>query len=563
MRWILPEPLEPGELRSFSDSLRVPPAIAELLWRRGFRTPEAARRHMEPRLASLEDPFELPDMEQAVDRLLKAVDAAESIVLYGDYDVDGVTSLALLQRVLLQFGARVRCFLPVRETEGYGLSAAGLERCRRECAPALLVAVDCGTSSVAEIARLRAEGVDVIVLDHHECPELLPECVALVNPKRGSRFDYLCSVGVVFKLAHALLKKRRVSSVDLREYLDLVALGTVADLVPLQDENRILVRRGLAQISKSRWPGIHALMRVAAVKPPLAAADVGFKLGPRMNAAGRLGTARDALDLLLCDEATLAGELAGRLDAQNRERRGVEETVLQEAEAQVAEMYPQGVEAAIVVGAPGWHPGVLGIVASRLMRKFHRPSIVLGFDENGVGKGSGRSIPGLPLVDALRECSRFLDKFGGHDMAAGVSLPGENFAAFRTAFQACASARLTAEQLVPCLELDAELFLEELNEKMLEQYEALAPFGMGYPQPLFLVRGVTPGGSPRMLKEKHMQLSLRQGRSFSRAMWFNAPSPNLPPAPWDLAVELSRNEYQGVVSAQIVVRALRPAQQGL
>ena len=203
MRWILPEPIEAGEVRSLADSLRVPVAIAELLWRRGYRTPESAKRHLEPRLASLEDPFELPDMEHAVERLLRAVDAGESIVLYGDYDVDGVTSLALLQRILLQFGARARCFLPVRDTEGYGLSAAGLDRCKRECSPTLLVAIDCGTSSVTEIAQLGREGIDVIVLDHHECQEVLPSCVALVNPKRGSRFEYLCSVGVVFKLAHA------------------------------------------------------------------------------------------------------------------------------------------------------------------------------------------------------------------------------------------------------------------------------------------------------------------------------------------------------------------------
>jgi single-stranded-DNA-specific exonuclease len=560
MRWILPEPIEPGEVRSLADSLRVPLAIAELLWRRGFRSPESAKRHLEPRLASLEDPFELPDMEQAVDRLLRAVDAGETIVLYGDYDVDGVTSLALLQRILLEFGARVRCFLPLRDAEGYGLSAAGMERCKREHAPTLLVAIDCGTSSVSEIAQLAAQGVDVIVLDHHECPEVLPSCVALVNPKRGSRFEYLCSVGVVFKLAHALLKKRRIPSVDLREYLDLVALGTVADLVPLQDENRILVRRGLAQMEQSRWAGIQALMRVSAVKPPLGAGDVGFKLGPRMNAAGRLGKASDALDLLLSEDSAAAQALAGRLDERNRERRGVEESVLQEAEAQVVATYPSGVGAAIVVGSAGWHSGVLGIVASRLMRKFYRPAIVVGFDEQGMGKGSGRSIEGLPLVDALRACGALLEKFGGHDMAAGVSLRMENFPAFQKAFESCAASHLNADQLEPILPIDAELFLEEVSEGMLAQYEALAPFGMGNPQPLFLLRGVTPASAPRVLKEKHMQLSLRQGRAFSRAMWFNAPSISLPEAPWDLAVELSRNEYQGVVSAQILVKALRRAQ---
>jgi single-stranded-DNA-specific exonuclease len=301
-------------------------------------------------------------------------------------------------------------------------------------------------------------------------------------------------------------------------------------------------------------------MRVAAVKPPLAASDVGFKLGPRMNAAGRLGTARDALELLLCEDRESAELLAGRLDSQNRERRGVEEAVLQEAEAQVEASYPKGVEAAIVVGATGWHPGVLGIVASRLMRKHYRPSIVVGFDEQGMGKGSGRSIEGLPLVQALGACAPLLEKYGGHDMAAGVSLRKENFPEFQRAFAACAASYLDSQKLTPSLEIDAELFLGEVSEGMLAQYEALAPFGMGNPQPLFLLRGVMPAGTPRLLKEKHMQLALRQGSASSRAMWFNVPSTNLPEAPWDLAVELTRNEFQGVVSPQVVVRALRTAQ---
>lgn len=560
MRWILPERSDPVATRFLAEALQIPSAIAELLWRRGYRTPEIAKPHLEPRLASLADPFLLPDMQAAVDRILEAVDKRERIVLFGDYDVDGVTSLALLSRVLRAFNADVECFLPVREGEGYGLSLQGVTRCRREYNPQLLIAVDCGTSAVSEIAELRAQGVDVVVLDHHECPAVLPECTALVNPKRGNHFQYLCSVGVVFKLSHALLKFRKQEGIDLREFLDLVALGTLADLVPLQDENRTLVRKGLVQMADSKWIGVSALMRVAGVRPPLDSGDVGFKLGPRMNAAGRLGTARDALDLLLSENAREATQLAERLDAQNRDRRGVEDQVLQEAESQVAQFFKPDEHAAIVVGATGWHSGVLGIVASRLMRKHYRPTIVVGFDETGMGKGSGRSIKGLPLVEALHGCRDLLHKYGGHEMAAGVTLRQENFDAFRSSFCEYAARHLSATHLQPTVEIDAELLLEEVNTRMLTQYESLAPFGMGNPQPLFILRGVTLAESPRVLKEKHLQLSLRQGSASSRAMWFNAASQKLPPAPWDLAVELSRNEYQGVVSAQILVRAVRTAE---
>jgi single-stranded-DNA-specific exonuclease len=560
MRWIFPDKAANSPCEELAEALQLPLSIAELLWRRGFETDAAARLHLQPRLGLLSDPFLLPEMRAAVDRIFQAIDRAERIVLFGDYDVDGVSSLALLKRVLDAYGANVRCFLPTRSGEGYGLSREGLERCRNLWNPTLLVAVDCGTSSVKEIAGLRKEGVEVVVLDHHECPAELPECVALVNPKRGGDFQYLCSVGIVFKLAHALMKARRLEGVELKDFLDLVALGTLADLVPLREENRILVRKGLEQLGRTRWVGLRALMEVSGVRAPLEAADVGFKLGPRMNAAGRLGTAEDALDLLLTEDPGRAREIAQRLDEQNRERRGLEEQVFRDAEAQMNAHQSEEMGPVIVVGSEGWHPGVVGIVASRLMRRYYRPTFVVGFDETGMGKGSGRSIRGLPLVEALRHCGAFLEKFGGHEMAAGVSVRREQFEGFRKAFGAYARERLSGELLEPCLEIDAEVLLDEVDAGMLEQYEALAPFGMGNPQPLFALRGVTAGSPPRVLKEKHLQLALRQGRALSRAIWFNAPLDNLPPSPWDVAFELSRNEYQGQVSAQILVKAIRSAE---
>jgi single-stranded-DNA-specific exonuclease len=475
--------------------------------------------------------------------------------------VDGVTSLALFARVLRAFGAEPECFLPLRMDEGYGLSPDGVTRCVNTLRPELLIAVDCGTSSTAEIAHLRSQGIDVLVFDHHECKESLPDCVALVNPKLGESYHYLCSVGIVFKAAHALLKRRPLPDFDLREYLDLVALGTVADLVPLEAENRILVKRGLLQIAKTRWTGVKALMDVAAVKPPLVPADVGFKLGPRMNAAGRLGTAQDALELLLTEDAVRAHAIATSLDAQNRERREVEDNVLTEAETQLTQWFAPDRDAAIVVGAMGWHPGVVGIVASRLMKRHHRPTLVIGFDESGAGKGSGRSIAGLSLVEALTHCGEHLDKYGGHEMAAGLSLQHTRFDEFREAFRECARRLLTDEQLRPTLRLDAELTLGDISLDLLSQHASLQPFGMGNPQPTFFVRGVTLVSEPRKMKEKHLSFQFRQGRQQARAVWFNGASHELPRQPWDIAFHIERNEYQGFVSPQMQLCAVRSSQE--
>jgi single-stranded-DNA-specific exonuclease len=441
--------------------------------------------------------------------------------------------------------------------EGYGLSADGVSRCINEHAPQLLIAVDCGTSSVAEIAALQAQGVDVIVLDHHEFKDALPACVALVNPKLADDYHYLCSVGLVFKLAHALLKRRPLTGFDLREMLDLVALGTVADLVPLTTENRVLVRRGLAQLERTKWPGLRALIDVAGLKPPFKPADVGFGLGPRLNAAGRLGTAQDALELLLTEDASRARTIAAGLDAQNRERRSVEDDVLRRAEAQLAEWFDAERDAAIVVGAPGWHPGVVGIVASRLQRRHHRPTLVIGFDETGLGKGSGRSIPGLSLVAALAHCGALLERHGGHEMAAGLTLREANFLSFRDAFRECARGLLSAEQLQPIQNLDVELALGEIDYELLAAHESLQPFGMANPQPVFVSRGVTLVFEPRVMKEKHLSLMLRQGRDEHRAVWFGAASEKLPRQPWDIAFTIERNEWQGSVSAQIHIKAVR------
>jgi single-stranded-DNA-specific exonuclease len=533
--------------------------IAELLKRKGFTSTEEVNAFLQPRLSSLSDPFLLPNMAAAVTRILCAIDNRECIVLFGDYDVDGVTSLALLAEMLRGYGAFPELFLPLRMEEGYGMSRESIERCLEQHRPQLLIAVDCGTSSIAEIADLKQRGVDVIVLDHHEPKSSLPECVAIVNPKidLDSPFHYLCSVGIVFKLCHALLKTRLLPDFDLKSRLDLVALGTVADIVPLQNENRIFVQRGIDEMARTKRPGIRKLMEVAAVRSPIAAEDIAFRLGPRLNAAGRLATAEKALQLLLTRDEAEASELAALLDAQNRERQGVEKKICGEAEDELRKIFNPERDAAIVVGACDWHPGVLGIVASRLARKYHRPTVVVGFDSTGLGKGSGRSIEGFSLVEALGYCEKWLEKFGGHEMAAGLTVREENFPAFADAFRKAARELLSDENLQPRLHLDHELTFSELNAELLRWHQVLQPFGSGNRQPMFFARAVEPAVAPQILKDKHLVLRLRQKNQFRRAIFFDGASSPLPSSPWDMAFRLSADEYQGETRLQIQVEALR------
>jgi len=559
-RWILPSLSHEGTLVKFSEDVCSLASIARLLQRKGLLNDQQATDFLRPRLRQLSDPFLLPNMRAAVDRILRAISEQERIVLYGDYDVDGVTSLALLNEMLVAYGATPSLFLPSRMEEGYGLSAEGIERCWQAHNPQLFIAVDCGTSSCTEIAEVRARGADVIVLDHHEPKTALPDCVALVNPKvsGASAFGYLCSVGIVFKLCHALLKTRPLPDFDLRRRLDLVALGTVADIVPLEAENRILVHHGMREIASRRLLGISELLNVAAIGSPILAEHIGFRLGPRLNAAGRLTTAEKALRLLLTRDTAEASALAAELDGQNRERQNVEREIVLQAEAKIADG-SLGEAAAIVLGDRSWHPGVLGIVASRVARSYHRPTIIVGFDEAGVGKGSGRSIPGLSLVATLGQCADHLEKFGGHEMAAGLTIHEEKFPEFAAAFQKACAATLSQEQLEPTLHLDDELALNDLNWNLLRWHELLQPFGQGNLQPLFFARAVVPVAPPQTLKEKHLVLRLRQNGQFRRAIFFGGAEQALPKPPWDVAFRINSDEYEGEIRLQMQVEAIRSA----
>ncbi len=557
-RWILARDDSPeGDGISWPD-LCGSECIAQLLRRKRFSCGDDVRAFLNPRLSTLGDPFQLAGIGEVVERILHAIDHKERVALFGDYDVDGVTSLALLAEMLRAYGCEAALFLPHRIDEGYGLSADGVGRCLKQHQPQLLIAIDCGTSSIAEIASLRKQGVDVIVLDHHEPKSDLPDCL-LVNPKcSDSALTHLCSVGLTFKLCHALLKTRRVAF-DLKAALDLVALGTVADIVPLRGDNRVFVKSGSLALAQSRRQGIAKLMEAARVKPPIMPEDIGFRLGPRLNAAGRLDTAEKALRLLLTDDPVEAERLAGELDAHNRARQEVEKRIVADAEEKLSKEFDAERDAAIVLGGRGWHPGVLGIVASRISKKYHRPTIVVAFDDTGAGKGSGRSIEGCSVVAALRECSGVLEKFGGHEMAAGVSMREENLAEFREQFLAAARVQLSQEALLPRLHLDAEVPLRDVSFDLLHWHEMLQPFGNENPQPLFVSSAVEPAAAPRIVGERHLGLKLKQHNWHQRAIFFDSAAEPLPPSPWDVAYRVRSDTYQGETRIQLQVQALRSA----
>lgn len=559
-RWLL-KPVVEGAAELAADT-GLSHLMAHLLTQRGVSTVDQARDFLVPKLASLGDPTVLPEMNAAVERLLKAVDEKQRVVLYGDYDVDGVTSMALMHLILKAYGLDTHLFLPTRMEEGYGLSLDGIAKCYEQFGrPDMLVALDCGTTSIKEVAKLRQDGVDCVIIDHHELSPLgRPDCLALVNPKLGKDYHYFCTAGLVFKVSHALLKARMIKEYDLKDTLDLVALGTVADLVPLVDENRLLVRRGLEALAQTRRHGLRALKQIAGVEGLVQTHHVGFRLGPRLNAAGRLDTAATALSLLLSSDPAEGAELAGLLEAHNKDRQSVEQQVHIEAEAMLSTIGDIEKVSAIVLGSRKWHPGVIGIVASRISRMCHRPTILVSFDENGVGKGSGRSIPGFSLVEAIDICREHLTGGGGHAMAAGIAVKEEKLDAFRAAFSAAAREALSKDAMTPLLELDAEVKLKDLSLNFLESYKLLEPFGQKNPEPLFLCRRVTPRLPGRLMKEKHLRIMLSQDGTSMEARWFNAPIGKLPPTPWDVAMRVQRGWFRGVEQWQLTLESVRTAE---
>jgi single-stranded-DNA-specific exonuclease len=539
----------------------LPPILEHLIRQRGLPTGDDLDGFLNPRLRDLSDPFLIPDMGLAVERLLQAADRGESVCIFGDYDVDGVTSIALMRRILRAYDLESRHFIPRRSSEGYGLSEAAIERCLAEGPkPDLLITVDCGTVSIAEIALLRERGIDVVVVDHHEPSPLgRPDCAAVVNPKCGSDFAYLCAAGVVFKLGHALLKTRP-ADLDLKELIDLVAVATISDIVPLIGENRLLVRHGLKRLPATLNPGLKALQEVTGMNGHATAMDVGFRIGPRLNAAGRMDVPEDALATLLVDCRRMAFELAEKLDLYNRDRQQYESRIRKEAMDMLGESFDPARDPVIVIGSRDWHPGVVGIVASRLMRQFHKPTFVIAIDGEGIGKGSGRSIEGVSLVDAIHACRDDLLAGGGHAMAAGLSINEQKLPAFRERFAEFVRRNADENVLRPKLHYDAELTFSQLSLEFLSDYDLLQPFGNGNPQPVFISRDVRLSRPPLHMKNHHLRFMLRQGYHEQDAVFFGGGERALPDPPWDIAFTIDRNTFRGRTTLQLIIQDVRAAE---
>jgi single-stranded-DNA-specific exonuclease len=527
-------------------------------------------------LKNLADPFLLPDMDAAIRRLLRAREQNEPLVIFGDYDVDGVTSTALLLEVLRPLGWRVDFYLPSRMDEGYGLSADGVRNCLKKFPTTLLLAVDCGSTAVETIASLRARGVEVMVLDHHQVSEPPPDAVALVNPQLapeiGNRkseignFQELCSAGLAFKLAHALVKRGREIGLpgavefDLRPLLDLVALGTIADIVPLTGENRILVSAGLERLNQTQRPGIVALKKVAQSPEKLGVYDVGFQLAPRLNAAGRLETAEESLRLLLARDMAEATPIAQNLDSRNRERQKIERGIVEEVTGVVRSKFNPQTDFVIVEGQLLWHIGVVGIVASRVLQEFYRPTIIIG-GEGGEWRGSGRSIAGFDLAAALRECDDLLLRHGGHAMAAGLSIAPDKIDSLRQRLNELARRALKPEDLQPPLRLDAEVGLDEMNFDSLGEFGKLKPTGQGNPAVQFCARNLTHQRPLQRIgaEKRHVKMWVTDGMTTHEAIWWNGGEKSLPVGRFDLAFAPQFNEFNGSRTMQLKVLDWHPA----
>ena len=573
-RWSIAPP-QPLLAEQLATTLSLSPLLAQCLLNRGLSEPAQIFAFLAPRLAQLADPFLLPNMDAAVARLLRAREQHERLVIFGDYDVDGVTSTALLLEVLRRFGLTADYYLPHRLDEGYGLSQDGVEHCLKKFPVSLLLAVDCGSTAVASIAWLRERGVDVIVLDHHQCSDPRPAAVALVNPQLSvgtgapasePNFTELCSVGLAFKLAHALVKRGRelglpeTADFDLRPLLDLVALGTIADIVPLNGENRILVTAGLERLNATRRPGLLALKQVAQCPAVIGTYEVGFQLGPRLNASGRLETAEEALCLLLAPTLDEALALAHNLDARNRQRQQIERTMADEVIGAVRARFKPETDFVIVEGQLLWHIGVVGIVASRVLQQFNRPTIIIGGD-GPHWRGSGRSIEGFDLAAALRQCDDLLVRHGGHAMAAGVTLLPENLDALRERLNQLARQSLPPEYLQPRLRLDAEVTLAEITLARMAELDRLRPCGPTNPGIHLLARGVTHRKPlQRIGREKqHVKMWLDAGPDAVEAVWWMAGESALPVGRFDLAFAPQINVFNGRRNVQLKILDWRPA----
>lgn len=550
---------------SLQQGLGVSTVIARLLYNRGLNTVQKARDFLNKSIDSLYDPLLIPDMDKAVARIEQAVAAGETITIFGDYDVDGITSTAVLYRYLTGRGACVEYYIPNRCEEGYGISAAAVDRIRQS-GTTLIVTVDSGITAVEEVEYAKSLGIDTVVTDHHECQDRLPNAVAVVNPKRvDSKYPFkeLAGVGVVFKLVCAMNRRENLQK-TIDDFAGLVAFGTIADVMPLVGENRVIVALGMTRIEHSKNPGLRALVARAGVEHRrISAGTIGFTLAPRVNAAGRVGCARRAVELFLTQDPAEADAIAASLCEANRVRQEEEDKILRRALAQIEQDEDFDKHKIIVLAGEEWHHGIIGIVSSRLSDRYYLPSIMISFDADGVGKGSCRSISSFNIYEALEKCSAHLEKFGGHALAAGLTVKRERYEAFRAAILEVADAQLTEEDLSPKLGIDCEIDAQDISLDTVTDIRYLEPYGMGNPAPVFLCRGLIVADIYPLSGDKHLRLTLRQGNLTLTAFLFGHSSSQFEfvrGESIDICCNIDLNTFRGVSSVQVVIKDYRESE---
>lgn len=522
MRWVLAEQKSPALAVSLANELQIPPIISQIFVNRGLTTASQLKSFLYPSLSDLSSPFLLPCMEKAVERITYALREREKIVVFGDYDVDGITAASLIYSVLQRFGADVMWYLPDRLIDGYGLSQKGVDEAIQRGA-SLLISVDCGITGTDVVEYAKSKGMDCIITDHHEPGDKLPDAIAVVDPKIDpncdASFRELAGVGVAYKLADALYEYLNEDKAFLHQHLDLVGLGIIADIVPLTGENRILAKYGLRMLETSTKPGIKALLQVSGLwGNELSSWHIVFVLAPRLNAVGRIGDPSVALKLLLTNDYNEALQIAKILEAENRRRKELDEKIFEEA-VSLAERTMNPNDKAIVLMSENWHLGVVGIVASRLVEKYNRP-VVLISTIDGSGKGSARSIPNFHLLDAIRNCGDILEKYGGHKYAAGFCINPENVPEFRRRFLAYASQHLSDNDLVPTLSIDAKMLPEELDSELIKWLELFAPYGPENMRPVFLMENIEVFGEPKIVGDNHIRFQIKNSRSIFDVIGF-------------------------------------------
>jgi len=565
-RWIFPEEVDFNLISELSRAADVSPLVAKLLISRGLVSADQVKRFLSPSLEDLGDPFAMADMVTAVDRLQEAVSSGRHLMIYGDYDVDGITGSALLYRILSEFTPHISCYLPNRAREGYGISTAGIDEARRR-GTELIVSVDCGITAHSEVSYAKELGIECIITDHHETRDGLPPAAAVLNPKRPDcpyPYKELSGVGVAYKLLQAFFIRNSLPLSQLEEHLDLVALGTIADIVPLTGENRILAKFGLERLRLSTKPGLQALLEVSGLQGrPLESSHIVFILGPRLNAAGRMGDAHSSLTLLTTEDPRRAQEIAVQLEAENRRRKEVDDRILSQAVELVGEKVDLNEERVIVLASEEWHQGVIGIVASRLVERFYRPAILISLD-GGLGKGSARSIPAFHLHQALRDCSHLLVGYGGHKYAAGLVIEAGCIPDFRCHINRLAREKMTNEDLVPSQSLDAEVELDVLDFPLAQSFSAFAPFGPGNRHPVLASRNLKVVGSPYRVGNNHLKFRVKSqsgGRRLYESIGFSLGDMleeiDDPAASLDLAYVLEENEWQGRKKLQLRIKDIK------